>query len=385
MKLALQSVKFSLVFLSLGLGSVSFAGVPFFKAYPPLKDTIPYTPLGDFPTPLESCKELSEHLGCMLLCKRDDQSGALQKDATRLYGGNKVRKLEFVLAEAQRKGADAVLTFGSAGSNHALATAVYAQQLGMSTRCLLAPQPNSWVVQRNLLLQLVYKAELQAFATRKERNELTEQYKNELCLKTGSEPYVIPTGASVPLGAVGFINAVYELQEQLTAQNIPFPDSIYVPAGSFGTVAGLLIGLQLLKASTKVVAVAIEPEDILPPLHTLFDQTREFLISHDSAFADLSWDAQQLEINDACCGTGYGSPTIEAQSALQLFGDLAGITLDDTYTAKAAAALVHDAQIGKLQNKTVLFWLTFYGESCKELCDQVSYKDLPPAFQVYFH
>ena len=361
----------------------AFASIPLFRHYPELEQNISHTALGDFPTPVEQCIRLSNHLGCTLLCKRDDQAGAV-RDGSRLFGGNKVRKLEFLLARALAIKATTVLTFGCAGSNHALATTVYARQLGLATRCLLAPQPNSWVVKRNLLLQMHYGAELYTFTNAQERITATEHHTRDVQLKTGSEPYTIPVGGSTPLGVLGFINAVFELEEQMKAAQENLPDFIYVPAGSMGTLVGLLIGLQLIKASTVVVAVAIGSGDVVSAARSLFERTRDFLTPYQASFLDLAWSKVNLIVADSFYGNGYGHGTQEGQDATTLFFDNEAIVLDDTYTAKAAAALIHDAHEGKIRTKKVLFWLTFFGDACKNMCDHVSYNDLPQPFHTYF-
>ena len=372
------TLTYSVALSFLLLGTAIESSLPLFKAYPQLEQKVSHTRLGDFPTALTPSENLSRELTCTILCKRDDCSGPLQSNGTRLFGGNKVRKLEFVLADAQAKGNKQILTFGSAGSNHALATSCYAQKLGIATRALLGDQPVSWVVRRNLLLQAYYGTDL---VHTTDRAEATILNREELRKKNGSEPYVIPPGASVPLGAVGYINAVYELQEQCNMHEIEY---LYVPSGSFGTVVGLLIGLQLIGAKIKVCAVAVEAEPILAPIRHLFEQTRDLLISLDSSFETIMWNDQQLEIYDSFVGEGYGAATAETAEAIALFKSLQGLILEDTYSAKAAAALISDARKGKIHGKKVIFLQTFYGEDCKELCDSVSYTELPKEFHLYF-
>ena len=167
---------------------------------------------------------------------------------------------------------------------------------------------------------------------------------------------------------------------------MPQPDYIYLPAGSYGTVAGLLIGLQLCKLPIQVVAVSVtlKPDDIAVPIKSLFDQTKDFLMQYDQSFSSLCFDEKQLSIRNTFCGEGYGRPTKGSTEAVKLFERDEGITLEDTYTAKAADALVHDVQRGLLGNKTVLFWLTFYGDTCKNICENISYKELPSEFHAYF-
>lgn len=362
----------------------SYASIPLYKVYPALQDKIAHVVLGDFPTNLQQCPQLSQAFGCTLYCKRDDRAGRLKNDGFRLVGGNKVRKLEFVLADALRKEADHIITFGCAGSNHALATSVYAKSFNMATTCFLHHQPRSWVVQRNLLLQKYYGATLYSVLSKDERVQATELCKTNLFEKTGKEPYIIPVGASFPLGVLGFINAVFELQEQIIEGQMPLPDFIYVPAGSFGTAVGLLIGLQLIDYPSQVVAVAVSRGNCKESIRALFEETKEFLSPLCESFNVLQWNEEQLIVHDSFYGDGYGCPTQSGTDALTLFNTCEKIILEDTYSAKAAAALVSDAQNEKLRNKVVLFWLTFFADSCNELCETVSFEDLPKEFHTYF-
>jgi 1-aminocyclopropane-1-carboxylate deaminase/D-cysteine desulfhydrase-like pyridoxal-dependent ACC family enzyme len=352
-----------------------------FKRYETLEPQVAHVSLGDLPTPVSHCAQLSQSLNCELSVKRDDLAGRLQSDGTRLFGGNKLRKLEFLLPDAQRKGYTTVLTRGCAGSNHALATAVYAQQLDLKAICLLADQPNSWVVQRNLLLQVIYGAELHHYTTTKERNASIPEHVQRCEAETGSAPYLIPPGGSIPVGVVGFINAIFELEDQIKEGKTVLPDYIYVATGSLGTTVGLLIGLQLISAPTIVVGVAVEPDDdYLKDARKLFEDTKSYLCGLDPSFSSLTWKDKQFILREQYYGEGYGYPTAAASKAEQLFTS-EGIILEDTYTAKAAAALMQDAADGFLSGKKVLFWSTFYSEPCTEMLKKASYHQLPVEFQ----
>ncbi len=372
--------RYLIPFLLLMTSEVS-PSVALLERYETLKSQVPHVSLGDLPTPVSHCTKLSELLTCELDVKRDDLAGRLQPDGTRLHGGNKLRKLEFLLPDAKKKGYTTVLTRGCAGSNHALATAIYAKQLGLKAICLLADQPNSWVVQRNLLLQAIYEAQLHHYKTTKERNASVPEHVRRCEAETGSTPYLIPPGGSVPCGVLGFINAVLELEEQIDAGKTVQPEYIYVAAGSLGTTVGLLIGLQLISAPTIVVGVAVEPEDdIRKDAQKLFEETKSYLCAFDKSFASLTWRDDQLIIREQYYGEGYGYPTAAGSKAAQLF-KADGILLEDTYTAKAAAALIQDAAEGFLTGKKVLFWSTFYSEPCTEMIKHVSYRKLPRELQ----
>ncbi len=220
--------------------------IPLFQHYPLLAHKLPYVALGVFPTPVQKLDQLGQQLGLdNLFIKRDDLSG-------KIYGGNKIRKLEFILGKAIRTKAGEVLTFGAAGSNHALATAIYADQLGLKSISMLASQPNASYIRRNLLMSYHYGAELHLipnipFIPLVANPAVLYQLLRHR-LKRGQFPMIVPMGGSSPLGAVGFVNAAFELQEQILKGEISEPDYIYVASGSMGTAAGLILGLKAINS-----------------------------------------------------------------------------------------------------------------------------------------
>lgn len=206
--------------------------LPLFEQYPLLKNQLPYISLGDFPTPVQRLEKLGAHIGYDdLYIKRDDISA---KD----YGGNKVRKLEFLLGKSLQDGVKEVMTFGAAGSNHAAATAFYANYLGMRCVSILVSQVNACYIRKNLKIGFASGAELHHYG-----NMIT----TAICLlyqlishriKAGKFPQIIPIGGSSPLGSTGFVNAAFELKQQVADNLCPEPDWIYVPCGSMGLSVG---------------------------------------------------------------------------------------------------------------------------------------------------
>ncbi len=220
--------------------------IPLFTRYPALKTHISYISLGTLPTPVQRVATLEQMYGihnCFI--KQDAATGGVDADGEQLFGGNKVRKLEFLLADALYHNAKSVLTFGCIGSNHAVATATYAQQCGLRCYCVLTPQLDNLVVQRNLVLMKAAHAEMIFSENSIMRRQDTINAFIDSKTNHGDYPYFIPTGGSVALGAVGFVNAAFELDAQIKAGLLPEPDFIYVAAGSFGTVAGLSLGLKV--------------------------------------------------------------------------------------------------------------------------------------------
>jgi len=337
--------------------------IPLFALYPALKNNISYISLGTFPTPIQRLAVL-EHMYGIKNCfiKQDAASGGISVNGAQLFGGNKVRKLEFLLADALHHNAKSVLTFGGIGSNHAVATATYAQQCGLRCYCMLTPQPDSIVVQRNLALMKNAHAEMIFSDNGIVRRQNTINIFVDSKKEYGDYPYFIPTGGSVALGAVGFVNAAFEFADQIKAGYLPEPDYIYVAAGSFGTAAGLSLGLKAAGINSQIIAVAIEPEkvtgSVVKAINTLFCKTNALLHDCDETFP-LFQLADNVKVIHDFSGACYGLCTPEAANVIEIVKKYENITLDGTYTGKAFAALLAHAQIGMFDNKTVLFWNTF--------------------------
>ena len=206
--------------------------------------------------------------------------------------------------------------------------------------------------------------------------------------KTGQFPYIIPLGGSCPLGAVGYVEAAFELKEQIEKGEMPKPDVIYVTLGTGGTAAGLLLGLKAAQVDCKVCLVLIEPESMPGTLefttHTLFVKANALLQSHDQNFPTCTLTAEDYEIITKHTGKGYGMITNECRAAIDTLAQQEGIKLDGTYTGKAFASVLDDMTTGVCDGKTILFWNTFCGADYHEITDMVDYHDLPKAFHHYF-
>ncbi len=359
-----------------------------FKAYPKLKKSISYIRLGNFATPIEHMPNLSKQTDRKLYIKRDDLCGKSINDKNSLFGGNKVRKLEFLLADAMRNDCDAVMTFGCVGSNHCVATAAYAQDLGLRCFCMLKPQANSSIVQRNLLLHQLYKSKLHFTQT----NALRELGAFYTCLRYAQKheqyPYIIPTGGSCPLGVLGFVNAAFELHKQIQEGLMPEPDYIYVPVGSAGTITGLLIGAKLLNLKSQIIGIAVEPEEQLGDFkHTikmLFDQTRAFIKSHNADMPNIKLDINELNINISYCGSSYGVPTNLANKAITRTLESEHIKLDPTYSSKAFAGILDQCPHHN-PDDVILFWHTFDGNEFENELKWIDRTIKPQALQQYIY
>lgn len=355
--------------------------MPLFDSYP-LLQTLPHVTLCNLPTSIQQLNKLGAHLNTQnLWIKRDDVTGIL-------YGGNKPRKLEFELGNALKQGADAIITFGCAGSNHAVACSEYARMLGLKPICMLKPQKNSHTVRKNLLLHQTIGTELHYYPDNETRKVGTVSHWLDIYNQMGKFAYIIPTGGSTPLGTVGFVNAAFELKKQIDNGVMPAPDYIYLPCGSAATTAGLLLGCTAVGLTTKIVAVAIEPEDkpnqLLDSVVKLFHEANELLHETDPSFMVFECPMQNLEIKTQYAGPNYAEFTPECMEAYHLLKEHENILIDGTYTGKALAALIADAQANKTNESVVLFWNTYCGLDVSHRIAHADYKKLPKCFHAYF-
>ena len=351
---------------------------PLYKAYPAIETSLPSVQICELPTPAYKLKNVSKSLGIDLYIKREDLTNSI-------YGGNKNRTLEFFVADAQRMNTNALVTVGSAGSTHAVATAHAAQQKGFSNMyAKLVPHPNSHDVHELLLLLHQYGAIMHFYPSNEAREKGIVQtflnHKNNY----GVFPYFIPSGGSCPLGIVGYVNAMFELKNQIEQGLLPTPDYIYVACGSKGTSAGLVLGAKAVGLTTTIVPVCIKPDDIktyAESICSLSRQTNELLCKADPTFPRCTISTADLPIVHYCLAEDYGVFTTEGSAAKKLFEEQESITLDGTYTAKAVSGLIHDAKKGNIKGKKVLYWHTYCAHA---VIDDPDYKKLPSAAWVYF-
>jgi len=358
--------------------------IPLFNKYPDMPGKIPHIALGQFPTPVHRLERIKRKYAVKdLYIKRDDLTGPH-------YGGNKVRKLEFLLAEAQERKAREVVTFGAAGSNHALATAIYTRQLGLKSISMLVPQPNAGYVRHHLLMSYHCGAELHLY--RKLPlipAKLTPSVLYHILLhglKSGRLPCIIPMGGSSPTGALGFVNAAFELKEQIDGGAIPEPDFLYVASGSMGTAAGLILGLKAAACKAKVIAIRVNSLGVVneKAMLNLIRRTARRLASVDKSFPPLKFSAEDFEINHDFFGSRYALFTEEGVKAIRYLSQQENISLEGAYTGKAMAALVSDLESGKLDGKTVLFWNTHNSREFSASISGIDYRSLPQAFHLFF-
>jgi D-cysteine desulfhydrase len=350
------------------------------SVYEQLKERIPYLPLGTFPTPVERLSGLEDVLQTKgLFIKRDDKSSDE-------YGGNKVRKLEFLLAEALAKKKKHTITFGYAGSNHSLAVAVFAKRIGLEPVSLHIPQPNAEYVRKNLLYQELLGTELHHYSSMPSIYAGTILVFLKCCLKSGRLPYVIPPGGSNEVGMMGMVGAAIELQEQVDQGLVPEPDVLYVPLGSCGSAAGLALGMQALGWKTRVKAVRVSErrEADLGTVRALFNRTARKLAHLLPAFPAVELGEDAFEVCEDYLGNGYAHFTEEGMEAVRRLAESDGVRLEGTYSGKTMAALIDDARKGKLVDKVTLFWNTYNSVDFGAKLEGVDFHRLPKAYHGYF-
>ena len=253
---------------------------PLFSSYPALQKRLPWVSLGTLPTPVERLTGLCGKCGRNdLYIKRDDVSADP-------YGGNKVRKLEFLLADAENQGAVRVITSGAAGSNHSLATALYARNRGLAATLVLFDQPPSPSVRDNLLMDAAAGAEMVYRERYHEYDATIAELMQRYSKREGRAPYLIVPGGSSPTGALGFVNAMFELKQQIERNEAPEPAAIYVPLGTMGTAAGMYLGVRAARLRSRLVGVRVTPLNLADweQFAVLCRQTCDLLHSLDPSF-----------------------------------------------------------------------------------------------------
>ncbi len=354
--------------------------LPLFVAYPRLAASLPRLVLGTFPTPVSSMRRLGAVVGLADLFLKDDGP------SSEFYGGNKVRKLEFLLAAALGRGFREVLTVGYAGSNHATATAVHAERVGMRSISMLLPQPGAAYLRSNLLLSLAAGAELHEYRSPLvlAAGVLLEMLRHTL--RHARPPFFIPPGGSSALGTVGFVNAAFELAEQVKAGVAPIPDRVYVAFGSMGSVVGLALGFAALGWPTRVVAVRVVDERYADRRGTvaLWRRVDSLLRRSDAGFPATAYSDDRVEIRDEFRGDGYACFSPEGERAVALAAQSEGLKLDGTYTAKTLACLIADAESGHLAGRRVLFWNTCNSVDVSRRVAGIDPARLPRSLQNYF-
>lgn len=302
---------------------------------------LPRIVFAHLPTPVESLPRLSEALkGPQILVKRDDQTGLA-------FGGNKTRKLEFLLANAQQQGTDTLITTGAVQSNHCRQTAAAANKFGFACKLVLTGGKPE-ILSGNLLLFQLLGADV--IWTERSNRDLALESTFEEALREGKKPYLIPYGGSNSIGASAYAYALQELLDQ----NIN-PDWIVFATSSGGTQAGLVAGAHLFGFKGHILGISVDEQaaDLKPRVAALAEETA-LLLGKGRSFS-----VDEIMVDDDYLGAGYGiigEPEIES---LRAFSHNEGLLLDPVYTGKAAAGMIDLISNGFFsRSQQVLFWHT---------------------------
>jgi len=291
------------------------------------------------PTPLESAPRLSQHLGCNVFIKRDDCTGLAG-------GGNKTRKLEYLLADAKEQGADTLITIGGMQSNHARQTAAAAAKFGFDCELILedvAGTPKAdYYNNGNVLLDQLFGAKIHTLGLNEDCSSYAQSLIDQL-ISQGKKPYLIPVGGSNVLGSLGYVRCANEILQQIANDNIQI-DQIVLATGSAGTQAGLLAGLIVANSDIPVLGITVSRTTANQ--HKLVDTLLREILTYLELDPDL---ANGRVITDGSYyGEGYGITTESMISAVKCCAQMEGLLLDPVYTGKAMAGLIDLCRTGKI-------------------------------------
>lgn len=292
----------------------------------------PKVRLGHLPTALEPMDRLSEHLGGpRLWVKRDDCTGLSS-------GGNKTRKLEFLMADAQQKGADTIITQGATQSNHARQTAAASAKLGMACHILLEDRTGSndanYILNGNVLLDGLHGATVSKRAGGTDMAAEMEAMAQDL-RDAGKTPYVIPGGGSNPVGALGYVNCARELAEQAAATGLTI-DALVHATGSSGTQAGLVTGLAAIQSDIHLLGIGVRaPQEKQEQM--VFDLAQR---TADHLGTGLTIPRSDVRAICDYVGPGYGMPTEGMIAAIKLLARTEGLLFDPVYSGKGLDGLI---------------------------------------------
>ncbi len=298
----------------------------------------PKVRLGHLPTPLEPMDRLSEMLGGpRLWVKRDDCTGLSS-------GGNKTRKLEYLMADAQAKGADTIITQGATQSNHARQTTAAAAKLGMACHILLEDRTGSndenYIMNGNVLLDRLHGASVSKRGGGMDMNAEMEALADQL-IADGKTPYIIPGGGSNPIGALGYVNCARELAEQAASTGLTI-DALVHATGSSGTQAGLVTGLAAIKSDIHLLGIGVRAPQAKQE-QMVYDLAQR---TADHLGTGLRIDRDQVRANCDYVGPGYGLPTDGMIEAVKLLAQTEGLLFDPVYSGKGLDGLIDQVRKG---------------------------------------
>jgi D-cysteine desulfhydrase len=319
-----------------------------FDAFPDLANRVPFTPLAHVPTAVEPCDAIADWLGRGgVYMKRDDL-------VSPLYGGNKVRRYEFVLADAKAKGARRIVTAGGIASTQVMATALFGRALGFAVRAVLFEQPVTEFARQAVLgfadagVELIHGG-----------GYATTAWRTWRAMRRDAGNHLILPGAANPIANLGYVDAVLELASQVDQGLAPRPDVILLPTGSSGTLAALALGCAHLGWDTEILGVRITTALACNRVSVglVMRATDRFLAAHDPRWRPQRARAR-YSLYGGALGRGYGFSTADAVTGAEMVRRLTGASGEVTYSGKALAALRVIASSPRYATKTILLWNT---------------------------
>ena len=316
-------------------------------------------PLGFYPTPFHKLERISEETGVNIYIKREDFSGMS------LFGGNKIRKLEYLIGDAKAKGCDTVITFGATQSNHAMQTATVACKCGMKPILFLDAivEPKAEDIRANLLLDAILGAEIHILTplpgenmaeTLQRQRAVVDQRIAELEAE-GHKVYELPTGGSTAVGIVGFMDAFVEMSEQAAAAGID-PEYIFTGSGTGGTMAGLTAGKVLLGSKARVIAIQVSPKDPVWYREHILELANGGL---ERIGAEERAKEEDFECDPNYFAPGYELPNPEANRDIRYLARTEGLFTDPVYSGKAFHGMMEYIRDGRVpKGSTVVFMHT---------------------------
>jgi len=310
-------------------------------------EDIPRYHLANLPTPLHRLLHLEESLGLKeIWIKRDDLTGLS-------FGGNKTRKLEYVVGKAMEDNADTLVTIGALQSNHCRQTAAAAAVAGLRCILILAGEEPD-VYEGNLLLDMLLGAELKFFPD-DDFHSLSERLDTIIgtLQELGLKPHRIPAGAAYPLGSLAYVKAMEEVKLQFDEVDSS-PDRIILASGTAGTIAGMLAGAQLMEMQPEIIAVTV-----MDDAERHREKVNDLLAEMQREYDFIPDSTPDFTVDDRFLGEGYSLMSDGVKSSIEMFAKMDAILLDPVYTGRAAMALIRMALAGEIESdEKILFWHT---------------------------
>lgn len=345
------------------------------QRFPLLGKELPRLALATLPTPVINHRVHVASGSRSLAVKYDNLTGDL-------YGGNKVRKLEYIFPRAAEKYNLRIATFGAVGSNHALATALYARKAGFDCTCFLSHQAKTPSIAATLNMHLKNGTELVRYG-----GTYTTQVNTLRQYLWGHHAWVIPMGGSSWLGTIGFVTAGLELAAQIARGEIETPDKIYVGAGTMGTAVGIALGLAAAGIKAEVNAVRVSDTAIMnaQAMRLLLEKTAAMMRRLDESVPEDITGHTNIIIRNEFFGPGYAQGTTKTEDAIDFAGGELDLKLESTYTGKAMSALLSDMQNPQNNKLNLLYWHTYNSVPLDVPTDRpLNTAALPEEFLRYF-